>query len=59
MESGSNSAQGSRQEPRSGQIWVVLFVAIFFVLLVLLGRSMVEHRFFRGGRIHQNGSVGQ
>jgi hypothetical protein len=25
----------------------------------LLGQSMVRHRFFRGGRYHQNGSVGQ
>jgi hypothetical protein len=29
------------------------------VILLLLGQSMVRHRFFQGGRYHQNGSVGQ
>jgi hypothetical protein len=38
---------------------MTVFLAIFFVLLYLLGRSMVDHRFFRGGRIHENGSIGQ
>lgn len=37
----------------------VVFIAIFVILTLLLGRSMVEHRFFEGGRTHQNGSVGQ
>jgi len=37
----------------------IVFVAIFLVLVLLLGRTMVEHRFFRGGRVHQNGSIGQ
>jgi hypothetical protein len=38
---------------------MTVFLAIFFVLLYLLGRNMVDHRFFRGGRIHENGSIGQ
>jgi hypothetical protein len=32
---------------------------VFFLLVLLLGLSMVHHRFFRGERVHQNGSVGQ
>jgi len=38
---------------------MTLFLAVLFLLLFLLGRSMVEHRFFRGGREHNNGSIGQ
>jgi hypothetical protein len=34
-------------------------LALFVGLLLLLGLSMVHHRFFQGGRVHQNGSVGQ
>ncbi len=59
METDSNSGQGPGPRPLSGRIWVIIFVAIFFVLLFWLGQSMVQHRFFRGGRVHQNGSVGQ
>jgi hypothetical protein len=36
-------------------LFIVFLVAIFF----LLGQSMVRHRFFRGGRQHWNGSIGQ
>jgi hypothetical protein len=39
-----------------GQIVVAL---VLLIILLLLGQSMVRHRFFRGGRYHQNGSVGQ
>lgn len=35
------------------------FIALFVVLVFLLGLSMVHHRFFRGERVHHNGSVGQ
>jgi hypothetical protein len=37
----------------------VFFVLFFFFLILLLGISMVHHRFFRGERVHPNGSVGQ
>jgi len=59
MESEMNS------EPRNGvkQPWLgigrALFVIILFVLILLLGQSMVSHRFFQGERVHQNGSIGQ
>jgi hypothetical protein len=59
METASNPAPRQEQRPPAGRIWVILFVAVFFVLLFLLGRSMEQHRFFRGGRVHQNGSIGQ
>jgi hypothetical protein len=36
-----------------------LFVTVLAVLIFLLGQAMVQHRFFRGGRYHANGSVGQ
>ena len=37
----------------------IVFLALFVVLVLLLGLSMVHHRFFQGQREHHNGSVGQ
>jgi hypothetical protein len=37
----------------------VVFVAALLASFFLLAQSMVEHRFFEGGRYHANGSVGQ
>jgi len=34
-----------------------LFVVILVVLFLLLGQSMVRHRFFRGGWVNRNGSL--
>jgi hypothetical protein len=34
-------------------------VIVFFFLVLLLGLSMVNHRFLQGQRVHQNGSLGQ
>ena len=39
-------------------IGTFLFVVVFAVIAFLLVQSMVHHRFFRGGRLHRNGSVG-
>jgi hypothetical protein len=36
-----------------------LFALVLAVLFFLLGQSMVHHRFFQGGRVHRNGSIGQ
>ena len=30
-----------------------LFVALLIVIIFVLGRDMVRHRFFRGGRVNQ------
>jgi len=59
METDSNLAPQPERKPPSGRIWTVVFVAIFFILFFLLAASMVQHRFFRGGRVHENGSIGQ
>lgn len=40
-------------------IITILFVIVFFFLVLILGVSMVHHRFFQGEREHSNGSVGQ
>ena len=37
----------------------VLLVAGLLGSFFVLAQSMVEHRFFEGGRYHANGSVGQ
>jgi hypothetical protein len=59
METNANPTPGAGGRPPWGQIWTTVFVALFIVLLFLLGRSMLDHRFFRGEREHQNGSIGQ
>jgi hypothetical protein len=59
MEPDSNLAPQTGRTPRLGKILKAVLLTIFVILLFLLGQSMVHNRFFRGGRVHQNGSVGQ
>jgi hypothetical protein len=47
-----------RQIPWLG-IAKFLFIAILTLLFYLLAQSMVHHRFFRGGWMNNNGSVGR
>ena len=35
----------------------IVWMAVFMILVFLLGRSMMEHRFFQGGWIDQNGTL--
>jgi hypothetical protein len=37
----------------------LVWAGVLLLVLLLLGQSMVKHRFFQGQRSHQNGSVGQ
>jgi hypothetical protein len=53
-----NSTDSEGRKPSSLGIQIV-FTVVLVVILFLLGQSMVRHRFFQGGRFHQNGSVGQ
>ncbi len=46
------------REPPSFGIGQLVFVLVLLVMLLLLGQSMVRHRFFQGGREHRNGSIG-
>lgn len=59
METHSHPAPRREPPPHLEEICMVVLVAIVFVLLLLLGESMVQHRFFWGGRVHDNGSIGQ
>lgn len=36
-----------------------VLIAVVFLILLVLGLSMVHYRFFAGQRVHPNGSVGQ
>jgi hypothetical protein len=47
------------REPPSFGTGKFLFVIVLAIIFFLLGQSMVRHRFFLGGRVHRNGSVGQ
>ena len=59
MDKDANQAAGPEQKPPLRGIITILFVTVFFFLVLLLGISMVHHRFFQGEREHGNGSVGQ
>jgi hypothetical protein len=56
-----NLAQTTAAEPKPNLAGIlkIAFVVLFVVLVFLLTQSMVEHRFFEGQRVHDNGSVGQ
>ena len=59
MTTSLNTPTPAGREPPSFGIGHFLFVVVLAVILVLLGQSMVHHRFFQGGREHRNGSIGQ
>jgi hypothetical protein len=59
MDKDANPAGRPEQKRNLSGMITILFVAVFFLLVLLLGVTMVQHRFFRGERVHQNGSVGQ
>lgn len=54
-----NAPTPAGQEPPSFGIGQFVFAIVLLVMLILLGQSMVRHRFFQGGREHRNGSIGQ
>ena len=54
----SDRPTGSGQKPRWLGVGKCLFVIVLAILFLLLGQSMVHHRFFRGG-INRNYSVRQ
>jgi hypothetical protein len=59
MDTNTNLERHPEPKPSLPGIGKAIFVIVFFVLVLLLGLSMVHHRFFQGERIHHNGSVGQ
>ena len=52
-----NTPTPAGREPPSFGMGQLLFVVVLVVILVLLGQSMVHHRFFRGGRVTRYGSL--
>jgi hypothetical protein len=59
MTTDSNAKDPAGPKPPLFGMRQIVFSLVLLVILLLLGRSMVHHRFFQGGRYHQNGSVGQ
>jgi hypothetical protein len=54
-----NATDPAGSKPPSFGIGQFLLVVVLAVVLLLLGQSMVRHRFFGGQRVHRNGSIGQ
>lgn len=59
MANDANSSPRPDQDTPLLQVVRITLLAVFVVLVLLLGLSMVHHRFFQGERVHHNGSVGQ
>jgi len=59
MTTSLNTKAPAGRTPPSFGLEKFLFAVVLAVILFVLGQSMVHHRFFQGGRVHQNGSVGQ
>ena len=59
MTNSANSSPDPERETSLFQVVTIVFVALFFAVVLMLGISMVHHRFFQGQRLHRNGSVGQ
>ena len=55
----SNTKGPEGPDSRWYEVRKFLFIVALVVVFYLLGKSMVHHRFFQGGRIHRNGSIGQ
>jgi len=58
MTTDSNKTPAERKPPWWFGIGKFLFIVVLTVLIFLLAQSMVHHRFFRGGQVHRNGSIG-
>jgi|HubBroStandDraft_5_1064220.scaffolds.fasta_scaffold58160_3 preprotein translocase subunit SecG len=59
MTNDANLSPDPERETSLFQVVTIIFVALFFAVVLMLGISMVHHRFFQGQRVHRNGSVGQ
>ena len=59
MTNDANPSPDPERETSLYQVVTIIFVALFFAVVLMLGISMVHHRFFQGQRLHRNGSVGQ
>jgi hypothetical protein len=54
-----NSTDPQEPKPPTFGTREFLFVVFLAIIFFMLGHSMVQHRFFQGGRVHRNGSIGQ
>jgi hypothetical protein len=66
MATHSDSADNGTQKPHRFdakellyRVGRVVLVAVLFISILLLGQSMVHHRFFRGGHFNRNGILTQ
>jgi len=54
-----NTTGAAGRKPPWFDIGRFLLIVGLVVMFFLLAQSMVRHRFCVGGRVHQNGSIGQ
>jgi hypothetical protein len=54
----SNTPAPEGEKPPSFGIGKLIIAVVLAVIIFFLVQSMVRHRFFRGGRVVPNGSIG-
>jgi hypothetical protein len=59
MTTNSKMPNPETQKSNRFQIGLFLFLVVLAVAVYLLGESMVQHRFFRGGRVDRYGHLRQ
>jgi hypothetical protein len=59
METDLKETPAAESKSQLAEILKIAFVVLFFVLVLLLALSMVDHRFFQGQRLRHNGTIGQ
>jgi hypothetical protein len=59
MATDSKTPDPEPQKTNRFQVGLFLFLVLMAVAVYLLGVSMVNHRFFRGGRVDRYGHVRQ
>jgi uncharacterized phosphosugar-binding protein len=66
MATHSDSAEGGTQKHHHFDVEELLYragrvvlLAVLFIAILLLGQTMVHHRFFRGGHFNRSGTLTQ
>jgi hypothetical protein len=57
MITNSSKTGSSGLKPYWGEVIKFLFIVAFVVILYLLGQSMVQHHFFRGGGLDRHSTT--
>jgi hypothetical protein len=58
MTTDSSESPGPGRRPLRRRIGPFIWIVVLVIILFALARTMVHHRFHRGGRANPNGTIG-